>query len=481
MRGALAGLLVQRACGMSLRPSRAARDVTLGADRLSALWAWLSSWIARDGGVNGPVVHRGDLKRMTAIHDTAWTQHAVVEGLLQLYRRSGNGYWLDRALALADAQCARQQEDGRFRWAGHEDDRFSSLVHNALADCALLDLADTVREEGDRTRGETYTAVAERNLERYVLRTLYRPVLRGFAMNAPDYYAGRDRFVVNMNSIAIEALVKLEGQRRSDRHAELVRSIGEEILSSQSRDGLGEGGLAYSNLEPHSYIALYTALTLRGLPALAGVTGDGRCAEVAKRALRFLDRVQDPETGLWFHKVEGERLVRFPIFVAGAGMICNGILAAAELAGMGVDADELGRRLLRFQHCNGAIRNFVGYDHPDNGRRRGSGGECWEDVYPTPNWNAQAFSFLARVVPPPDPPAQATSKTTCMATRRYVYVETPALSGVAGLSSSGHGIAALFVKRWRYGIVVPGPRAVLRAVAQRLSSTSRRRVPPASR
>jgi hypothetical protein len=55
-----------------------------GSERLGALWDYLSSWVAPDGGVHGPVVHRGDLKRMFAIHDTAWTQQAVLEGLLSL-------------------------------------------------------------------------------------------------------------------------------------------------------------------------------------------------------------------------------------------------------------------------------------------------------------------------------------------------------------------------------------------------------------
>src|SRR2546426_2266294 len=115
----------------------AARVESEGPDRLEALWDWLSSWIASDGGVNGPVVHRGDLKRLVAIHDTPWTQAAVIEGLLHLYRRTGRDYWLGSAVRLGDAQCTRQESDGRFRWAGHEDDRFSSLVHNAFADCAL--------------------------------------------------------------------------------------------------------------------------------------------------------------------------------------------------------------------------------------------------------------------------------------------------------------------------------------------------------
>jgi len=109
------------------KSSPAATDEVGDGAPIAALWAYLSSWLSPEGGVNGPVVHRGGLKRMFSIHDTPWTQHGTVAGLLHLYRRSGRSYWLDNALRLADAQCARLEADGRFRWAGHEDDRFSSL------------------------------------------------------------------------------------------------------------------------------------------------------------------------------------------------------------------------------------------------------------------------------------------------------------------------------------------------------------------
>jgi hypothetical protein len=419
--------------------------------------------VASGGGVNGPVVHRSDLKRMFAIHDTSWTQAAVIGGLLHLYRRSGNGHWLSCALRLGDAQCARQQADGRFRWAGHEDDRFSSLVHNCLADSALLDLADVLRGRNDAERVNRYVTAAERNLRDYVIGKLYRPGLRGFVMNPTDYYAGRDRFILNMNSIAIEALCKLDRQRREDRHTELVSTVGERIRSFQSPGGTCEGGLPYSDLQPEAHIPLYTALTLRGLAALAEATGDESWAEVARRAVRFLDRLEDPATGLWYHQIDGGLMRRFPIFVAGAGMICNGVLDAAQLTGTEVDGNELAGRLLRFQYRNGAIRNFIGYDHPDNGRRRGKGRESWEDVYPTPAWNAQAFQFLCRVLPPPEPPGQRSDHRVRRWSRRYIYVETRRFSAVLGMRPPDRGILALFAKRLRFGLVVPGPQMVLRA------------------
>ena len=58
-------------------------------ESLGALWNYLSSWLTSGGGVNGPVVHRCNLKRMYSIHDTPWTQGPIIEGLVHLYRNSG--------------------------------------------------------------------------------------------------------------------------------------------------------------------------------------------------------------------------------------------------------------------------------------------------------------------------------------------------------------------------------------------------------
>ncbi|MDX6513612.1 MAG: hypothetical protein QOE36_3116 [Gaiellaceae bacterium] len=429
------------------------------AEPLAALWGWLATWIAADGGVNGPVVHRADLKRLFATHDTPWTQHAVIAGLLHLHRRSGNGYWLERAIRLGDAQCSRQEPDGRFRWAGHEDDRFSSLVSNALASRALLDLAAAA----DRGQGERYLAAAERNLEEYVVGCLYRPELGGFAVAQADWYAGRDRFVVNMNAVAVDALLELDRQRSTDRHAGLARTVGERILSLETPDGP-----PYSDLEPALHIPLYTALGLRGVRALAELTGDPVWREVAQRAVAFLDRLEDAGTALWSHKLERGEVSRCPVFVAGGGMICNGLLDAAALTGAEPDVDDLAARLLRFQHRNGAIRNFAGYDGLGNGARRGHGRECWEDVVPTPSWNAQAFHFLARVLPPPQPPVAARPPRIVARSPRFVYVESERVSAVCAWRPVRSALLAVFPKRRRHALVVPAPHAVARAIARKL-------------
>ena len=52
------------------------------------------------------------------MHETPWTQAAVIEGLLHLYPWTGRDYWLGNAVHLGDAQCARQESEGAFAGLG---------------------------------------------------------------------------------------------------------------------------------------------------------------------------------------------------------------------------------------------------------------------------------------------------------------------------------------------------------------------------
>lgn len=422
---------------------------------LSLLWRYLASWISNDGGVYGPVVHRCDLKRMFSIHDTPWTQQGVIEGLLHLYRRSGKDYWLSQAVRLADAQCERQEASGRYRWAGHEDDRFSSLVHNALADCALIDVADVLKDSEDPDRANRYLSVARKNLNSYIIQQLYCPELEGFSMNPIDYYANRNRFIVNMNSVAIEAMAKLDMQLESTEYASLVYIVSQKIFSLQSQEGLCKGSLPYSHIQLNSHIPLYSALALRSLPALAEYQSSASLKALASGTLSFLDHMKDEKTELWFHKAQDELIFRYPIFVAGAGMICNGILDASRILDDDIDELSLANRLLLHQYSSGGIRNFIGYNHPDNRRWEGDGTECWEDIYPTPNWNAQAFHFLSRVLPPPEPPEPLAMPTVYKSSKRFFYFESGKVSCVAATWPTRRWSFALYVKYLRYGFYIP--------------------------
>ncbi len=429
------------------------------SERLGALWRYLASWTESDGGVNGPVVHRCDLKRMFRVHDTPWTQGAVIEGLVELHGWSGREEWLRRAVHLADAQCSRLLPDGSFKWAGHEDDRFSSLVHNALADCALLAVAERLEPRDERRR--KYADAAAANIRDYWMKALYREELGGFRMNPVDHYATQDRFVVNMNSVAAEAMIRLDRLRGTNEFDRFASRIGERLLELQCREGEDRGAFAYSHVQPRCFITIYTALALRGLPWLRDLTGSDAYREAAVLALANLERMRDPETGLWYHKREDGVLGRYPIFVAGAGIVGNGMLDAARAAGRSLDMSAVAERMLKHQLSNGALQNFIGYDHPDNGRVGGEGRPCWEDVVPTPNWNAHAFRFLSRVMAPPDPAASGPVRRATCVTARICYMEGRRVMAVLGFRPWRGAFAGLYLKPWRYGLALNGRRLLL--------------------
>lgn len=418
------------------------------------LWAYLSSWLTEDGGVNGPVIHRNDLKRLFFVHDTPWTQAPCIEGLIHLYNRTGETHWLQKALKLADSQCTRQQEDGSFRWAGHEDDRFSSLVHNALADCALLAAAETASARGMEEVCERYVAAVTRNISQYWMNKLYDPQIGGFAMNPIDYYYGVNRFIVNMNSVACEAMIRLDMLTSTNIYADLAASIGDGIVASQCRSGPGNGAFAYSNIQPDCFITIYTALAMRGLPWLYRLTGDQKYVESAALALYHIETLRDKATGLWCHKMEGGRLFKYPLFVSGAGMICNGILDAAQLSGQNPNVPALRSALAAHQYSNGAVRNFIGYDHPDNNRERGIGRECWEDAVPTPNWNAWAFLFSARVGPTGNGDPSGEGRWRPDLGKRHFYFEGRHVLLVAGWSPFAHAFLGIYHKRHLHGLAI---------------------------
>lgn len=113
------------------------------------------------------------------------------------------------------------------------------------------------------------------------------------------------------------------------------------------------------------------------------------------------------------------------------------------------------RDILQHQLPNGAICNFIGYDHIDNGRKKGKGKQCWEDVFPTPNWNAHAFLFLSRVVDPPNPNKARYVKSNIVANLRFVYFESKKISSIASCYPLRSAVLAFYVKHLRHGFVFP--------------------------
>ena len=390
----------------------------------------------------------------------------MIRGYRNWYVRTGDDRWRRLMASAADLQCDNlDPRSGMFAHAGHEDDRFCSLVHCALADIALLEASDQVDDE----RRARYCRVAATNIDRYCLERLWVPTEGAFRFSAFDHWSPHeDRFVVNFNTVGAEALLRLHavtGEARYEDYAlEICSWLGRRYrdareyslrtkkTGSSTREGqltAPLGGLAYqytaSHPEPDNRVLIYGALALRGLSHLHQHTGDPEMAAMIRDTVDYTLAMKDPTTGLFYHTTDGNAVVRWPQFVAGCGMILSGLLAAKQELHGAWDWSAVEVELLSRQYSNGSFPGFIGKARP------GANIETWEDRVATPSWNAQMFEYLTQVA---DPPAEIQpSPTFRLVSSGTVYIDSPDLVLVASIFPPGFSCLYLTRKREPYSIL----------------------------
>ncbi len=314
---------------------------------LGGLIGWLETWRDESGAYNGFVVHRTETKRMGRVHDTAWTQSAMIRGYANLYRRGGDPRWLKAMTEAADLLVSRYDpETGRIRNTGHEDDRFQSLVSCALAIRALLSVYDLL----DEKRKGRYLRLAIDHVRHYWLDSLWVESEGAFKVSGTDFYSpGEDRFIVNFNMVAVEALLLLHLLTDDPLYHDIMLRIGEWLLArwEQSHkyndtilegrttvagdprsEWMAPGGMPYqftgSQRDPDNYVTLYTGLSLGGFLCLGAITKDERFDEIARAQSEYILAMRDPDTRLFYHTTKTGRVEKNPQFIAGAGMALDG-------------------------------------------------------------------------------------------------------------------------------------------------------------
>ena len=423
-------------------------DQKLVTEKLGDLIGWLETWRATNGAYNGFVVHRTETKRMGSVHDTAWTQSAVVRGYGNLYRKSGEARWYDAMILAADLLADRYDDNtGRWHHTGHEDERFQSLVSCALAVCALLGISDIV----DDDKRKRYIEITEDHVRRYWFDILWVEREGAFKFTEVDFYSpDEDRFVVNFNTMAVEALIAVYDVTGKKEFVERALLVGEWLLSRWSEnlaankkflkdkesvldnfnsEWMAPGGFSYqfSTLcrDPDNYVTLYAGLSLRGIWALYQSTGDERYAKLIRAQSEYILAMRDPQTRLFYHTARKGRVEKNPQFIAGAGMTLLGLHEVMPLLGNKAVPIDTVKSILQRQYVNGAFPNFIGKN--DTGyKRRDGGGAVWEDVVASVNWNAQLFEYLTRLI---DDPAEITIRPCNNVVRiikpRFFYMDSP--------------------------------------------------------
>ncbi len=418
------------------------------ARALESLIGWLETWRDVNGAYNGFVVHRTEAKRMRRVHDTAWTQSAIIRGYGNLCRKSSDERWRKRMLRAADCLAGRYDpETGRLQYTGHEDDRFQSLVSCALGVCALLSISDVV----DDARREEYHALCADHARRYWIGVLWVGKEGAFKFAEYDYLSPHeDRFVVNFNTMAAEALLAIYNNTQDDIFRAYALKVGDwlkerwahtqkvnrEILHGHvnvsedlASEWMAPGGFSYqftpSRWNPDNYVTIYNGLSLRGFRALYDATGDERYLDMIKAQSDYLLAMRDPETRLFYHTACNGRIEKNPQFIAGSGMTLRGLYEVRDLIGSKWFPEDTVHAILNRTYSNGSVPGFFGKNNTGRRKRRG-GGIVWEDIAASTNWNAQWFEYLTCIINHSGRLAECRCDATeVVINKRFIYRDSP--------------------------------------------------------
>jgi len=442
-----------------------------------SLMTWLETWKNEEGAYLGFVVHRCDLKRMFNIHDDTWAQSPIINGYLNIFKKSYDRRLLKRAEIAADLLVKRlDSRTGKYKYAGWENDKSTTLAHCALADCALLNISAVMKEMGERSKSKKYMKAAKSNIDKYLIEVLWNPRMQAFRFGDFDPYSPfKERYIANMNSIAIEALVKLSRLTYDKIYLkQYAIPVGRWLLTQQVKTkGIENGGISYSHNQTRVLIAIYTALALRGLDDLYLETGDRAYVEIMEKASKHLNDLRDQKTKLFYHGVFNGEILKYPQFIAGAGIILKALNDTMKASNQRYDLNTTIEAILKRQLPIGGFSNFVGYSTPQNGRKKGIGYLVWEDMIPVVGWNGCLFEFLSEILSDEILLTEGETKEVHISDSSFIYHEDSRKCIIVGKKPIESVGFYKYSKKERYGFAIT-PFKIFKAFLQTMIGIYRR-------
>lgn len=369
------------------------------AERIGSIVRRMDAWfesVRHPDGYAGPVVHwwRDCLSYAGAGLD--WRYEGIILGYLNLFKATGRQIWMDKASRAGDDLVAGQLPGGQYRNSSFESNPQSGgNPHEAACDVGLFCLAGELKRQGS-FRWEKYFLTAHRNLQAYILGTLWDAENHYFH-NAPEDAT----FVPNKAATIAEALMLWEHLNQGANVLErFVIPTLDHILACQIRkhnvrfDGaIDQGWRGREGLG--RYFPIYIARCIPALVEGFRRTGYERYRQAAWSALRFLLRERFEDGSFPQVIYSTGRINRYPQWIAGIGDVLRAMDLMAE-EGMDISTEATKRWLLNGVLTHGGIRtaNGVGSSLSQHPPSRPD----FRDLISVCGWADKAFRYLTSKV-----------------------------------------------------------------------------------
>ncbi len=254
--------------------------------------AWLET-LRDPNGYGGPVVHWWQNCLSFTGAGLDWRYEGIISGYLTFWKRTGEARWLSKAQRAGDDLIRGQLPSGHFRHSNFEQNPYAGgTPHEAAADLGLLRLAAALRAGGEEDWAG-YAAAAEANLRGYAIGRLWDETAGSFrdSPKVPSLVPNKACTLAE----ALFALAKLRGTAEPIERYALPTLAAIVALQVEAPKRLA-GAIPQNTIRGGVVEAYFPYYIARCIPALLLAfdhTGDGRWAEAATAAGRFIARQID--------------------------------------------------------------------------------------------------------------------------------------------------------------------------------------------
>lgn len=351
---------------------------------LGRLIAWFDT-MRTGAGHGGPVVGLRGVSMACCMAGFDWRWEGLLDGWIELHRRTGEPVWLDRMDEALRAIASAGLANGAFRNSSFEFNPFEGgMPHEPAMIAAALRARARLVSEG-RTPPPEFDEAAARFVAERLVRELWSKLLRTFKNWMQSDFERCTPSAVAAAVEVLDAWTAISGDAQT--HDAHLEGAGASLLAAQIRNGPAAGGFPSTHPGPASANPYLSARILPALERLFARTNDVRYSECALRLIDFLRRHARRSGGFPLLVHTDRPVTSAPLFVGATA----GVLVALRRAGQaGAVAEEPHVRfVLAHQSAAGGFDTAEGFD-----AHRGAAPD-WRDVVPVCGWADKIHHLLA--------------------------------------------------------------------------------------